>query len=330
MTYFIFDMDETLAELYSVYYFLVTLTAVNDPIISKHLENDFIKSDFIKDVNKAYWNFVKGVVREEASAPALTLGVLRPGLLSVMVKLNRLYKRGKIKGVIIYSNNGHLESLQFIRDLIHTYLGVNGLIKDCIHWDHPMREGERNSARNKTWAILKNIMVSGPCNAISNLEPSQVFFFDDLDHPDLQEALGPNYYKVPAYDFKASFELLKEIYMISLINSRVDIRIFSNYISQLIASTNRDRYVLERGTLDAVIDVLKYKTRDTADVDERPPLAETDEGIQMMNDAIRRVITAGRNQGIKGGLMRGGMRTKCPCSKGKRRTLKTRGEGKKN
>jgi hypothetical protein len=120
------------------------------------------------------------------------LGILRPGILDVMMELHMLQREGVIKHVIIYSNNSHLQSLEFIRDLIHEYVGSNHLIMDCIHWNHPMRREEKMihlNFSNKTWSVLKRIMVTGNCRALPSLQPNQVHFFDDLEHPDLKREL---------------------------------------------------------------------------------------------------------------------------------------------
>lgn len=177
--YFVFDMDETIAQLYTVYHFI---------------------ESFKKESH--YKKFVKNILKEESNKP---LGILRPGILNVMSKLYELHKKGKIKGVVIYSNNGHLESVEFIRDLINKHVG-NKLIKECIHWDHPLRGRYKT---NKTWKELNNILMNGVYKD-KNVNKDQVYFFDDLCHTDLMENI--NYYKVPAYTFKASFDRIANIY----------------------------------------------------------------------------------------------------------------------
>ena len=199
MSYFVFDMDETLAELYSVYYFIASLNLKDTMEQDDKISADLLPSSLVNSLTIAYKCFVQKVLKEELSARPL--GVLRPGILGIMKKLARLQRNGAIAHVIIYSNNGHLQSLEFIRDVIHEFVGTPDLIKDCIHWNHPMRAAERSSqqgAANKTWPVLKNIMINGDCNAPHDLEPADVYFFDDLDHKNLQSALITHYYKVPA------------------------------------------------------------------------------------------------------------------------------------
>ena len=223
-----------------------------------------------------------------------------------MKKLRELQVKGKIKNVIIYSNNGHLESLEFIRDLIHKAIDSNELIKECIHWNHPMRDEERTTRpgmANKTWNVLKNIMIEGNCKASSGIQVSDVFFFDDLDHTDLQKNLGKNYYKVPGYNFKASFDRLAEIYRRALKGANVDIEEISNYIVELFVTTTDEYEGIvakegKEGLLDGVLAFFKSKTRGTVSEDTKVP--DIDRGIEMMEDAISRIkVNIGGKRKIK-------------------------------
>lgn len=290
MSYFIFDMDETLAELYTMYYFVASLR-LKETIEEDGKETaDHVPESLKSNLNKAYTLFVNEITKEEASSRPL--GILRPGILHVMRRLYELQKAGKVKNVIIYSNNGHLQSLEFIRDLIHKYLGTNQLIKECIHWNHPMRDEERfmrPGAANKTWNVLKNIMVEGNCKASPEIQPTDVFFFDDLDHKDLQEKLGTNYFKVPGYNFKASFDRVAEIYKKSVTAANVDIDIYMNYIIELFVDTTEDYSKIRHETIDEIIDIFRGKTRGTSEGNPPGP----DSGIEMMMEAIKRVGATG-------------------------------------
>ena len=74
MVYFIFDLDETLAELYSVYYFATSLK----------FESGILESN----LDKAYQYFVRDILLTEISNEPL--GILRPGILGIMKKLKNL------------------------------------------------------------------------------------------------------------------------------------------------------------------------------------------------------------------------------------------------
>jgi hypothetical protein len=253
--YVIFDLDETIAELYTMYYFIATLKLKESINNTDHV----IPKSLIASVNKAYKKFVTKILEQEVSDKPL--GILRPGILEVMTKLCKLQKTGNIKGVIIYSNNSHLQSLEFIRDLIHKHVGTK-LIKDCIHFNHPMRSPQNI---NKTWDEIKNIMIKGKCNA-SNIDPKTVYFFDDLNHPDLQEKLD-HYYKVPPYHFKAPFDRVADIYKDAI--SNVDV-IFTKYVCDIVGEKGKD-----------IIKLFKKKTGKT---DTNPPMP--DRGIDIMLNAI--------------------------------------------
>ena len=284
--YFIFDMDETLAELYSVYYFIASLRLKE--IINENNKDDAnnISESLVTSLNKAYNKFVDEVLSEEISNEPL--GILRPGILDVMKRLYDLQKQGLVKHVLIYSNNGHLQSLEFIRDLIHKHLGTNNLIGECIHWNHHMRDEERiPGVANKTWNVIKNIMVNGLCNAPSDLRPDNVYFFDDLDHIDLQRALGRNYYKVPAYNFRASFDRIAEIYKEAILSSDVDIDEFIEYIMDIFISTQENYSKIRDRSINGIIDVFRGMTSGTVKDDVMPPYI--DRGIGMMMAAIKKV-----------------------------------------
>ena len=203
MKYFIFDMDETIAELYSVYYFIASIKL-------KELSNEAILSRGLDTKLKiAYEAFVERIAKEEESD--LPLGILRPGILGIMEDLKQLQSKGIIRKVAIYSNNGHLESLQLIRDVIHKSIKSTTLIGDCIHWDHPMRGEERLThagAANKTWSVLRNILISGPCGAPNTIQPTDIYFFDDLKH---EKMVDTHYIQVPPYTKKASFDRIEVI-----------------------------------------------------------------------------------------------------------------------
>lgn len=280
MVYFIFDLDETLAELYSVYYFAISLR--------------LDKAALELNLDKAYKYFVEDVLLAEISNEPL--GILRPGILGVMKKLKDLQRLGKIKNVLIYSNNGDIKSLEFIKDLIHLYVG-GGLIKECIHRNHHMRVNERVNAPhliNKTWNVLRNIMINGNTRAATNLVASDVYFFDDLDHPDLRKKLGINYYKVPRYSFKASLDRIGEIYKNAIYKASIKGAKLKKYVNIILEDyiINGSNTVKYDNSINGVIQLLKDMTIHN-DLNSSPIIFSLppppDIGILMMNHAINRV-----------------------------------------
>jgi hypothetical protein len=291
MKYFVFDMDEAIAELYSVFYCITSLR-LKDTIREDHVRLLPMLSDSLdKQLNKAYRFFVKKVLREELSSKPL--GILRPGILQVMSSLYRLQRAKKVAHVVIYSNNGSMVCLEFIRDLIHEHLGTNTLIGECVHRNHYLREEYHRTTMglhdkwDKTWGSLKKVLIEGSCKAPSTLSVNDVYFFDDLDHKDLHRAIGNHYYQVPPYEFKASFERLGEIYQSAVAN--VNMFQFAPWISTIYGTGMlSDPFA---SSIQHIIHVFQASTERTAKKDDIPPSYQSDKGIIMMKDAIHKVRT---------------------------------------
>ena len=309
MSYFVFDMDETLAELYTVYYFVSSLK-LKETFVK---EGDYIGAELIPDslsskLDAAYKCFINRIVIAETSSNPL--GILRPGILNIMKRLSVLQKSGKVKAVIIYSNNGHLQSLEFIRDLIHARVGNDKLIKECIHWNHPMREDERisdantkagGSPINKTWPVLKNIMINGECGAPDTLDTHQVHFFDDLNHINLHNALGDNYHQVPAYTNRASFDRIATIYKMCVRDVNINRRILLNYVLHFFENNYDD--IDAYNELDMIVDLFRENTENTENresIQHMELSPSHDKGIEIMHHAVNEVSSGGKRD-EKGG-----------------------------
>ena len=274
MAYFVFDLDETLAELYNMYYFIGSLRikeTLGDPTTS-------VTSSLQNSLNKAYNIFVHNILAEEISSSPI--GIIRPGILGVMQKLYELQTSGIIKYVVIYSNNEHLQSLEFIRDIIHKYLGINDLIIDCIHWNHSIRDNDKIKNK-KTWNTLKNIIKYGMCKESERIKQKNIYFFDDLEHKNLQKVLGSNYYKVPEYTYIPSFNRISKIFKNAIEQAEVDVHMFTSVISILTNNSRIDNHMV----LDEIIELFKE-----SDVHININVPEPDNGINMMMNAITAAI----------------------------------------
>ena len=281
MKYFVFDMDEAIAELYSAFYF-ITIIRITDEFEIEY-PGWFEKSDpLLKQLKKAYQHFVKLVLEEELSYKPL--GILRPGVLQVMKLLHQLQKEKKVAHVVIYSNNDSLSCVEFIRDVIHEYVGTTDLICECAHRSHPLRDEfspkHRMRLIDKSWESLKRVLVQGHCKAPDTLEPKDVYFFDDLIHPDLQAALGKQYHRVPPYEFKASYQRLVDLYIDALTKGDVSMISFAPIIAMRYG-TSRTPLIT---SLQHVLNLFKASTVRTASIDDAPPLQ--DRGITIMKDTI--------------------------------------------
>lgn len=327
MYYFVYDLDETLAEVYSLHYFLMSLK------VKRNVSNEIYESNqaFFNSLERGYYEFVKRVSTiEQSSTP---LGILRPGILGVMKQLEALRESKKVRKVIIYSNNGNLENLEFIKDIIvqalmpsnnnilslseenmNKFISSGVLIKDLIHWGHPERNAEsmmynatgkpykRPGMAAKTWNVLSRIITKrGTENP--DFIPSNVFFFDDL-YPEhlIKVELGENYYRVPKYDFKASADRLGEIYKSVLeelqkdksFNLKLYIELVQRYSIGEMASNSRF------SELDNLVNQTVLVTGKTAERNASVP--GPDAGIDMMMDAIGkvRVTMGGKRRRVMG------------------------------
>jgi hypothetical protein len=325
MYYFVYDLDETLAEIHTIFYFLMSLK-LKDIIIKSEPDTYTDNKILFDQLEYIYREFVKKVLDIEKSNNPL--GILRPGILGIMKQLENLREEGKVKNVIIYSNNGHLENLEFIKDLIVLYLmpSTNNILKlnnnnlnrfidsgilisDLIHWGHLKRNSERRASgliktgyATKTWSVLRNIVTDeeGKTKAAKeDFIPSNVFFFDDIRPKHLiSYILRDNYYQVPSYDFKASVDRVADLYEASFgkildeINMSLFIRLVEKYIIGKLP--NNGNLLLKR-----LVDRIKSLTTDTVSKNTLVPTA--DEGIDMMQKAINKVkgIVGGKRRFIK-------------------------------
>jgi len=276
--YIIFDVDHTLIDSYSLFYFLASLKP-DETIRLSHVQlppcDPADWAYFKKTLDQAYSLWMTAVGEEEDSDHPI--GIFRPGLFSVMRRLADLQREGVIKGVHLYSNNSYLPTLHFIKDVIHQRIGSDALIHQTIHWMHPLRVKERTdrlpqSFIGKSWETLTEIL---------QVCPNQVYFIDDLEHRELISVLGDRYYHVPKYVFRASFERLMDTYNKALQQARVPIYQFFQTIIFLYSNTVDEFYFDYHLTAQRNIYLfLRDRTGPTESPITRPPM---DDGIQIMN-----------------------------------------------
>ena len=289
MSYFVFDMDEAIAELYSVFYCITSLRLEETLKVAK-MDSTTLSHMLEKQLNRAYRLFVKKVLHEEISPKPL--GIIRPGVLQIMKSLKNLQQSNKVAKVIIYSNNNNLQCLEFIRDIIHEYLEAP-LIAECIHRIHPLREESAIRYQSsyggidKTWSNLRYVLIEGNAKAPSTLKPTDVYFFDDLDHLDLHNNLGNHYYQVPPYQFKASFKRIGKLYEAAITEANVNMVQFLSYITQLYGYYNRAHSPMS--SIHHLIELFMVITEHTSNEEELPLSYQYDKGIDMMKEAIERI-----------------------------------------
>jgi hypothetical protein len=224
MAYFVFDLDETLGNMHSLFYFICDL---KHNTFFKNADPERIKQppeELVEPLSIAYKTFVDLIASAELSDSPL--GFVRPGILEAMKRLKVMKESGKCKNVLIYSNNPVLSSLEFMRDVIHSAVGSDDLICDCIHWYHPDRKVEWIPPHDpghalKTWDVLSKIMKEGPCQAPDTLSSEEVYFFDDQHHSDLLKVLGPHYFRMMAYPYRTPVDRVASLYKQSLDNAGI-------------------------------------------------------------------------------------------------------------
>lgn len=282
MSYFVFDLDETLANISSVYYHIVTLKMKEYVLNQREYMDLYFPNELHQELEHAYDRFVDAVLQQEQSSEPL--GILRPGILEVMTNLAELTRQQKSKGAVIYSNNAHLESIQFVRDLIHRHVGME-LIKECIPRFHPMRaEDNQTNLPIKTWRVLKRILVEGKCKAPRCLEPKDVYFFDDLRHMDLEFHLKERYYRVSPYSFCASLSRINAIYEACCYQANVSIGLLLLHMTDIV---EMNQVALLPNPLEGTIrDILAMFEKAVGETGTNAPQG-FDVGVLMMNDAIQ-------------------------------------------
>ncbi len=217
MVFFVFDLDETLANVYSPFYFLGDL---KPDVFGKDAEMIRNKNspELTSALEEAYKIFVRKVALAEIRE--IPLGILRPGILELMGQIKRWRMEGLDARVAIYSNNGHLLMLQFARDVIEAAIGAPGMICDCIYWADPRRAAEVDATKpgygQKTIKVLIQALQQGPCHAPADLKPEQIMFFDDQLHPDMIAALDWRYIHVKPHAYKAPVHLIRKYYVEAL------------------------------------------------------------------------------------------------------------------
>ena len=280
MRYVIFDLDLTLADITSFYFFLLSFHIKDFVLASSPSMFSFFPEELHTRLQKAYRLFVERVAMEEASENPL--GLLRPGVLAIMQDLAVLYRKKKVKQVLIYSNNRYLPSLQFVRDVIHYVINTN-LITECIHWYHPMRENDKIDVNySKTWDTMQSMCVQG-----SEMDPKQVYFFDDQLHVQLQYVLKENYYQVPAYHCTVPFDRIKGIYQSVLREAQVNVSSLMIYMMEVMEAESQTFPFYPHGnSIHDLMNIIENLSKGTPWPNSS---SERDEGYYMMKDVMKEI-----------------------------------------
>jgi hypothetical protein len=198
MVYLAFDLDGTLGDFMILWKIICGLRQESFFSRQPYLIAQKPHNEFEWELSIAYFEFIKSIAQAELSDKPL--GIFRPGIFRLMKKVIEMKRSGFCKGVILYTNNGSLSLVEFIRDVFTVALGSN-VFDDVLHYYHPIRifDALGKPSPRKTWVELHKLLTHSACKAPKSVKPEQVLFFDDQYHQDLMDKLKTNYHKVPEY-----------------------------------------------------------------------------------------------------------------------------------
>jgi hypothetical protein len=170
------------------------------------------------EINKSYAALVKNVGDAEMSKTPL--GIFRPGIFKLFKKLASLKTKGKIQGIIMYTNNGALPLVEFVND-VFKYVIKTPIFDGIFYFHHALRSKDTfgKPIPTKNWIELKRLLIA--IDAPEQIEPKDVMFFDDQIHPPLNAALGENYIKVTSYHYNPPLSTVIDIYYSALKDSNI-------------------------------------------------------------------------------------------------------------
>lgn len=209
MSYVVFDLDCTLVNLTApVWNSLCIMQPESTAKWKKQLTIVQTGQNYKWESALAYDSFVKGVAKAEMSSKPL--GILRPGIVQVILEVAKKRQNGTVKGVIMYTNNSNEALVNFSRDVLQ-YCAKAKIFDDCIYVHHPLRaKRAKYPDMVKTWAVLKDLLVES-VHAPTTISPNEVLFYDDQPHRDLMSALGTNYIRVTPYEYEPKKTRLVEL-----------------------------------------------------------------------------------------------------------------------
>ena len=170
-----FDMDECLAQLGTLYFFLVGLP------------------------EKAKKEVVKELAASEQKGETW---ILRPSFRKLFPMLIDALKSEAITGIFLYSNNGSHEMVEFTRDLINAVAGYDIILGEMSAEKPVKREGRDLS---KNLEFLQEYVSS-------DITRENLLFFDDTPDHSLAYQLGDNYIRVTPYNNQLPVKKLQEIF----------------------------------------------------------------------------------------------------------------------
>jgi hypothetical protein len=208
MVYLAFDLDGTLGNFIIMWRILCNLKQTEFFHLNPQKAAALPDENMTWELGISYTSLVKRIA--DAEMGKKPLGIFRPGIFKLFKTIVKLKAEKKVQGVIMYTNNGSLPLVNFVRDVFH-YAVKYPVFDGIFYFHHALRTKDvfGKPSPSKNWTELKRLFnnIGAP-----DLEPKDVMFFDDQIHQHLTAILGPNYIKVLPYDYIVPHERVLEIY----------------------------------------------------------------------------------------------------------------------
>lgn len=199
----VFDLDNTLGDLSSIDYFS-NIYDIDTIIRSSGVSEK--NKQIIKENYKSYSTEVKDFLLELRDTYEMNLDIygyteliLRKDIEKIMNPIVNAIDNMSLAGCIIYSNNGNPYTLEFTGRAFERYYERKDIFFAYLERTNPLRDefdGSSSGARKKTVSTIQK--VTKELRNISDVQPSDIIFFDDLIHLDLIEK-GVTYINVKPY-----------------------------------------------------------------------------------------------------------------------------------
>ena len=201
-----FDFDDCLAQGYS----LMPIILFLERLLIKELRLNPTTKDVKAILMRSKERFYEKLAENEFQTKGT---IIRPSLLSILPKLLKLKKEGKIDSLFIYSNNSSIDLINVCDHIL-----ALTLVKLGVPADHLVKD----EGTNQLHTLMPRIHRDAPCRSSEQLEAGQfkgksfqgvqtclgryiaesdLWFLDDtIDHKDLIEKLKSQYVETKKYE----------------------------------------------------------------------------------------------------------------------------------
>lgn len=206
----VFDLDNTLGDFRIIDYFgLIYEPKVITGFIPKKEDKEQFKNiiESYSEEEKRFLKELRDTFENELFESSLDENILRDDLKEILEPLVEQYKKHRIQGFIIYSNNGNLYALEYAGRAIQRIFNTPKLFIEYLERYSTLRDthdGAPEGARTKTVDTIKKI--------VPNLENKHILFMDDIIHNDFYTNLETTYVLVPAYESNIPNTRLEDIW----------------------------------------------------------------------------------------------------------------------